>query len=214
MTTLESQKRPLCKYFLHGHCIRGATCHYAHSESGCKERMRTVCFHYQQGSCRFGDQCRQTHPEMPPVLTSPVISRPGGILQANTKAALEQNNCAPMLKSNTAILCRFFGRGNCTKGVSCPFGHTATYFSPASTFPAPFGTSGYDTYPFPENTVVRLAQPAQQPCKFFMRGECMKGSACKFLHSPMDVDLQPQSGSHPTFHKPSVSGRYHVLSAH
>lgn len=184
-----ASERPVCKYFLHGQCIRGATCHYAHLDSGCKATIKTVCFHYQQGSCRFGDQCRQTHREIPPVHMSPEIRWTGGSRpQANRHADSEQNN--------TAISCKFFERGSCAKGTSCPFNHAATSRSLTNAFSVPFGGSRHSTV------------PVQQPCKFFGRGQCMKGSGCKFLHSPIDVGPQPRPESHLTLHsRQHVSGK-------
>lgn len=47
--------------------------------------------------------------------------------------------------------CKFFAKGNCTRGSSCIYPHFAT-------------------------------EKIQEPCKFFERGHCDRGSACFYLH--------------------------------
>lgn len=67
-----SERREVCKYFLHGVCRFGNNCFYSHDKKLLTKQARTVCKYYLAGSCSFGDQCFNEHvrPKTVPISTN------------------------------------------------------------------------------------------------------------------------------------------------
>ncbi|KAH7621682.1 hypothetical protein Ndes2526B_g02493 [Nannochloris sp. 'desiccata'] len=65
MTTEKERKGTLCKYYMHGACLKGESCPFSHE---LKEEPNLVCTHWLKGSCAYGDKCRYDHqrPEWAP----------------------------------------------------------------------------------------------------------------------------------------------------
>ncbi|KAI4997885.1 hypothetical protein ZWY2020_053227 [Hordeum vulgare] len=53
-----STKRVLCKFFMHGACLKGEYCEFSHDWS---DQSNNVCTFYQRGSCSYGSRCRYDH---------------------------------------------------------------------------------------------------------------------------------------------------------
>ncbi|KAG0492370.1 hypothetical protein HPP92_005768 [Vanilla planifolia] len=52
------RKRVLCKYFVHGACLKGEYCEFSHDRN---DQPNNVCTFYQRGLCSFGSHCRYDH---------------------------------------------------------------------------------------------------------------------------------------------------------
>lgn len=65
-----SERREVCKYFLHGVCRFGDSCYYSHDQNSLTKQTRAVCKYYLAGSCSFGDQCFNEHVRPKPVAIS------------------------------------------------------------------------------------------------------------------------------------------------
>ncbi|KQK18474.1 E3 ubiquitin-protein ligase makorin isoform X1 [Brachypodium distachyon] len=53
-----STKRVLCKFFVHGACLKGEYCEFSHDW---RDQANNVCTFYQKGSCSYGSRCRYDH---------------------------------------------------------------------------------------------------------------------------------------------------------
>ncbi|KAL1221862.1 E3 ubiquitin-protein ligase makorin [Cardamine amara subsp. amara] len=60
--------RILCKFFVHGSCLKGENCEYSHDS---KNPVNNVCTFYQKGICLYGSRCRYHH-----VTTTPASNLP------------------------------------------------------------------------------------------------------------------------------------------
>ncbi|CAN6170123.1 unnamed protein product [Urochloa humidicola] len=64
-----STNRVLCKFFMHGACLKGEYCEFSHDW---KDQANNVCTFYQKGACSYGSRCRYDHvkvsrnPTVPP----------------------------------------------------------------------------------------------------------------------------------------------------
>ncbi|VAI73401.1 hypothetical protein VPH35_122602 [Triticum aestivum] len=73
-----STKRVLCKFFMHGACLKGEYCEFSHDWS---DQANNVCTFYQRGSCSYGNRCRYDHVKVsrnnpvPPLPSSSIATR-------------------------------------------------------------------------------------------------------------------------------------------
>ncbi|XP_024518066.1 E3 ubiquitin-protein ligase makorin [Selaginella moellendorffii] len=56
------QHRILCKYYLHGACLKGDSCQFSHSFD---DPSSNICTFYQRGVCSYGSRCRYEHVRLP-----------------------------------------------------------------------------------------------------------------------------------------------------
>ncbi|KAI9738723.1 MAG: hypothetical protein M1834_008228 [Cirrosporium novae-zelandiae] len=84
---------PPCKFFAHGHCTRGPSCHFDHVEP-----HSTL---YTTGNTTLRGVAKEFKPST----------------VTNSAPAQVQ------IDSRIAIPCRFFARGSCRNGNACPFAH-------------------------------------------------------------------------------------------
>jgi len=136
-------KNVQCKYYLHGACNKGDSCHFSHEMGSSKPNM--VCRFYQQGHCAYGDNCRYDHvkpaqPVTQPVPPAPAVarSREAGVSrlhgwssqpepapqQSWQDESWEEEEQQPTSGRNAnELLCPFAARGSCQRGPSCPYLH-------------------------------------------------------------------------------------------
>ncbi|XP_024375821.1 E3 ubiquitin-protein ligase makorin isoform X1 [Physcomitrium patens] len=55
---MEGRSRVLCKFFMHGACLKGVDCQFSHNWS---DQSSQVCTFYQRGLCSYGARCRYEH---------------------------------------------------------------------------------------------------------------------------------------------------------
>lgn len=72
--------------------------------------------------------------------------------------------------------CQFFAQRRCRNGASCPFSHTEENRSVLG-----IGT-GPDTAHHPSDTTPQVDSRSRIPCRFLLRGSCLKGEKCPFAH--------------------------------
>ncbi|KAJ7571032.1 hypothetical protein O6H91_01G146100 [Diphasiastrum complanatum] len=53
-----AQRSVLCKFFMHGACLKGESCEFSHSWA---DQANNVCTFYQRGICSYGSRCRYDH---------------------------------------------------------------------------------------------------------------------------------------------------------
>lgn len=189
MSPKENARPPICKYYLQNNCSRGATCFYSHQQGPTPilpmALSNHVCIHYQRGSCRFGSQCRQLHPaERNNALAFGPATEPDHAPGRHSTSQVPHPR-----NPSTFGPCKFFEQGNCAKGVACSFAHILSSDSNGhvNPFASPFKSLRYtsDLISAPKASDVSMHdRPVahRPPCKFFGRGECMKGAGCQFLH--------------------------------
>ncbi|WOL19475.1 hypothetical protein Cni_G28273 [Canna indica] len=51
-------KRTLCKFFMHGACLKGDYCEFSHDW---RDQANNICTFYQKGVCSYGSRCRYEH---------------------------------------------------------------------------------------------------------------------------------------------------------
>jgi CCCH-type zinc finger/RNA-binding, Nab2-type zinc finger len=180
MSLAETPQRPICKYYLQNNCTRGKACTYSHQQDrpihSSTISSKVVCVHHQKGMCRFGSQCRQLHDPAEHDVQGPA-AKLGNEFGLHTGP-----------NPSTFKPCKFFEQGNCAKGPACSFPHisldTKAHTNP---FPAPFKHPHSSRVNFAAktgDTQITHSMKPSLPCKFFGRGECMRGAGCQFLHSP------------------------------
>ncbi|KAL5199950.1 hypothetical protein ABZP36_021153 [Zizania latifolia] len=79
-----STKRVLCKFFMHGACLKGEYCEFSHDWN---DQPNNVCTFYQKGACSYGSRCRYDHvkvsrnPTVPPPPSSSTTTCASSSLQ-------------------------------------------------------------------------------------------------------------------------------------
>ncbi|CAI9103117.1 OLC1v1001558C6 [Oldenlandia corymbosa var. corymbosa] len=172
-----SKQRTLCKFFVHGACLKGDHCEFSHDW---KDPQNNVCTFYQKGICAYGSRCRYEHVKAsrtpsssssssanPPefLLSEPILSAPS----SGAPSVLEGH-----VPSTTADL-SFSSRSSANE-------------------PAWGKIVGLDV----ESQDISIGQkrslnPADQPiCSFAAAGHCPRGEMCPHIHG----DLCPTCGKH------------------
>ncbi|KAI4975390.1 hypothetical protein ZWY2020_048997 [Hordeum vulgare] len=85
-----STKRVLCKFFMHGACLKGEYCEFSHDWS---DQSNNVCTFYQRGSCSYGSRCRYDHVK---------VSRNNPVPPLPSSSAATRNPVRPPPSSSTA----------------------------------------------------------------------------------------------------------------
>lgn len=100
-----SDKRELCKYFMHGLCRFGENCYYSHDENS--KNSKTICRYFLAGSCSFGDRCLYEHvlPQSRTIISSTTDSNSVDSDSANSESTSPLTSCA----ENNHLVHRFSG---------------------------------------------------------------------------------------------------------
>ncbi|KZT27877.1 hypothetical protein NEOLEDRAFT_1059755 [Neolentinus lepideus HHB14362 ss-1] len=107
----------VCRFFLQNSCMRGDRCHYYHPRNPTTElnaspsqAPRTACVYYGLGTCRYGDQCHNAH------------------IPSSVDGYRPTMKTIPALPPTPSAFgpCKFFNRGCCARGDTCPFPHVQT----------------------------------------------------------------------------------------
>ncbi|XP_047944961.1 putative RING-type E3 ubiquitin transferase C3H69 isoform X2 [Salvia hispanica] len=117
-------KRVICKFFVHGACLKGEHCEFAHDW---KAPTNNICTFYQKGICTYGSRCRYEHVKLSPSSSDtplPVVSGTATDLARNDMP----NEDSYMGHSNDAgpsghAMCSFAAVGDCPRGEDCPHIH-------------------------------------------------------------------------------------------
>eukprot|EP00249_Psilotum_nudum_P020825 c27862_g1_i2 orf=886-1983(-) len=170
-----STKRILCKYFMHGACLRGDDCQFSHNWN---DPANNVCTFYQRGVCSFGSKCRYDHVK---------LSRPQETF--STSANHLSNNaymasCSAVDYGQSPILMQEAVYANSHQPSIPPL--TGAWTQSAEKELLSLGT---------ETGNLRLCSeyPDEGPiCALAATGRCARGDSCPQLHG----DLCPTCGKH------------------
>ncbi|PKA64374.1 E3 ubiquitin-protein ligase makorin [Apostasia shenzhenica] len=162
--------RVLCKYFLHGACLKGEYCEFSHDW---KDQTNNVCTFYQKGVCSFGSRCRYDHVK---------VSR------SQTSAALpSSSNSRPYKGRSISVTgpCEVSLNGSFKPSLSPQAESSATsrhVFSATK----PAWTLDMDSHDFVDDDIVNIPNSnslAERPiCSFAAAGSCPYGERCPHVH--------------------------------
>ncbi|KAG0600359.1 hypothetical protein M758_11G027200 [Ceratodon purpureus] len=169
------RSRVLCKFFMHGACLKGSDCQFSHNWS---DNASQVCTFYQRGLCTYGAHCRYEHvrasritkPAPPPVPVPrhlPAAIPPGSNVDSNSTAETAVKPSSIPLKDAWQ---QNLGQNlvNSVAGLSLGEAEAGE--------PEPISND-----------------PSDRPiCAFAQAGNCPHGESCRHIHG----DLCPTCGKH------------------
>ncbi|KAK8921369.1 E3 ubiquitin-protein ligase makorin [Platanthera zijinensis] len=166
-----NSSRVLCKYFVHGACLKGEYCEFSHDW---KDQSNNVCTFYQKGLCSFGSRCRYdhvkiSHSQAPAPLPSSSIARPyagSGSIQVTRPFNFSLNDG---FKLSPTAMTEF----------SVPSRHAFPSSKPSQTQYSDSNTSkDYSIGRDPATDSL-----ADRPiCSFAAAGSCPHGESCPHIH--------------------------------
>ncbi|XP_050210333.1 putative RING-type E3 ubiquitin transferase C3H69 isoform X2 [Mercurialis annua] len=164
-------KRVLCKFYVHGACLKGEHCEFSHDR---KDPVNNVCTYYQNGICSYGSRCRYEHVK---------ISRPGFASSSSSSTIHYQPSVRPV---RTGL-----SRGKSSSNASGELSASSTPYVPPS---KPAWNLESEPNNFIENDEIiepRNVKPEDRPlCSFAAAGNCPRGDKCPHVHG----DLCPTCG--------------------
>ncbi|GMH04417.1 hypothetical protein Nepgr_006256 [Nepenthes gracilis] len=167
-------KRILCKFFLHGACLKGEHCEFAHDW---KAPPNNICTFYQKGVCSYGSRCRYDHIKVSPSQASASFSSTSSCAPPSGPSGIPVSETAPL------------------QGVHAELSASSRSFFPEDkSKPVWNQQSGhpnvFDDGAFGESAIVRPAESVI--CSFAAAGSCPRGEKCPHIHG----DLCPTCGKH------------------
>lgn len=170
-------KRVLCKFFVHGACLKGEYCEFSHDW---KDPPNKVCTYYQKGLCAYGSRCRYKHVKVSEQPSLPSSSAPAQHLPS----ASPPTTLSPgMLGDGSGLL----------SGISSEYLASGEPFYPPNK-PVWSENSEHRDVAEIDNTVeLKIISPADQSiCSFATAGNCPWGENCPYIHG----DLCPICAKH------------------
>ncbi|XP_057856240.1 E3 ubiquitin-protein ligase makorin isoform X2 [Cryptomeria japonica] len=169
--------RSLCKYFMHGACLKGEHCEFSHDW---KDQSNNVCTFYQRGVCSYGSRCRYDHVK---------VSRPQSILSLSPSSRIGYE----------AELNRTTIHSGLTLTQNIPVGWNTgdlsalskPYFPPVGNVWTP-GLQDESSTSAIEFATKTLDGDDQPICSFAAAGKCPRGDNCPHVHG----DLCATCGKH------------------
>ncbi|XP_078165801.1 zinc finger (CCCH-type/C3HC4-type RING finger) family protein isoform X1 [Carex rostrata] len=130
-------KRVLCKFYMHGACLKGEYCEFSHDRT---DPPNNICTFYQRGVCSYGARCRYDHvkpsrsqpitPPLPiqsnsrPSASYPSLSPPSSLSQVKPTWSTESHILSEPTGSipvnpEEMPICSFAAAGLCPYGETC-----------------------------------------------------------------------------------------------
>ncbi|CAN4080528.1 unnamed protein product [Withania somnifera] len=164
-------KRVLCKFFVHGACLKGEYCEFSHDW---KDPPKKVCTYYQKGLCAYGSRCRYKHVKVSEQYSLPSSSAPAQHLLSASPGMLGDGAGLP-------------------SGISSEYLASGGPFNPPNK-PVWNETSEHHDVAEVDNVVeLKMINPADQSiCSFAAAGNCPRGENCHYIHG----DLCPICAKH------------------
>ncbi|KAK6933787.1 Zinc-finger CCCH domain [Dillenia turbinata] len=169
----------LCKFFIHGACLKGEHCEFSHDW---RDQANNVCTFYQEGLCSYGSRCRYEHVKLSRSRSSASSSSPIPHQSLNSAPAFQSHPSRTVLNGGTSTPC-----------VPTELSALSRPFFPPN---KPAWNQERQENDFSENECIgeaRSSRPADQPiCSFAAVGHCPRGDKCPHIHG----DLCPTCGKH------------------
>ncbi|CAM6097259.1 unnamed protein product [Calypogeia fissa] len=203
-----SRSRVLCKYFMHGACLKGDNCEFSHDWS---DPASNICTFYQRGYCSYGNRCRYEHVKLE---NTPLASTPSRVLNTARKPSVVSSSTSKPVTIRNPVSVRdstTVGRSPVvavTGGLSNKGSFEAegtgefsrmqvTGESPESGWQIISESQEDELFSIEqEMEVARLVDDndsEDEPiCASAASGRCSHGASCKYLHG----DLCPTCGKH------------------
>ncbi|CAL9778779.1 unnamed protein product [Musa acuminata subsp. burmannicoides] len=178
-------KRILCKFFLHGACLKGEYCEFSHDW---QDQPNNICTFYQKGVCSYGNRCRYDHVKVSRQQTS----RPSSL---NTASHVTSDFHQVTLPAVVSLTREYNPEPSTSVDVSAmSLAHTLPC-KPAWTKAFEVDSSLNDesgpcpTYVSPADQPIcgpTYVSPADQPiCSFAASGKCPRGDRCPHIHGDL-----------------------------
>ncbi|XP_062232989.1 E3 ubiquitin-protein ligase makorin-like [Phragmites australis] len=174
-----STKRVLCKFFMHGACLKGEYCEFSHDWN---DQANNVCTFYQKGACSYGSRCRYDHVKvscnttvLPPPPSSSTARR-----VASTSLQLLSSDAPHMgHQTDSSNQRQQISMGMLTQSASKPaWGNDFQH-----------GTISEDAIDWSSYRTVQnqtSMKPSDQPiCSFAAAGNCPYGEGCLQMHGDL-----------------------------
>ncbi|TVU11426.1 hypothetical protein EJB05_45012 [Eragrostis curvula] len=175
-----STKRILCKFYMHGACLKGEYCEFSHDWS---DQANNVCTFYQKGACSYGSRCRYDHVKVSrnPTVMPPPPSSSSARRVASTSLQLLGSSHPPHMVHQTDT-------SNETQQVSMNMlSHSASKPAWRNDFQkATAAEDGIDWSSNPNEQNQTSMRPADLPiCSFAAAGNCPYGESCLQMHGDL-----------------------------
>jgi hypothetical protein len=172
-----------CRLYQQGNCPYGKKCNFQHV----LEEQVELCKFFLRGNCSKGDTCTFRHEAPAATENASPPTKPAAAAQGANDEVMTQSE-AETAKEQVE-LCKFFLRGNCSKGAKCTFRHeapAATENASPPTKPAAAAQGATDevmTQSEAETASYSATIGDRPVCESFAQtGECTKGSLCPLGH--------------------------------
>uniref|UniRef100_A0A0D6R3J6 RING-type E3 ubiquitin transferase n=1 Tax=Araucaria cunninghamii TaxID=56994 RepID=A0A0D6R3J6_ARACU len=170
--------RVLCKYFVHGACLKGEYCEFSHDW---KDQESNVCTFYQRGVCSYGSRCRYDHVKVSRPQTTLYLS-PSSSTGSNVEITPSTIYTGVSSSENIPVA---WHTGEPLALNKPSFPSLGQVWTPGSLDDS---TSGIEWAP-----KLLHGDPADQPiCAFAAAGKCPRGETCPHIHG----DLCATCGKH------------------
>ncbi|XP_016437044.1 E3 ubiquitin-protein ligase makorin isoform X1 [Nicotiana tabacum] len=166
-------KRVLCKFFVHGACLKGEYCEFSHDW---KDPPNNVCAYYQKGLCAYGSRCRYEHVEVSQQHSPPSSSAPAQHLLSNP--------------SPTTLSSGMLADG---AGLSAEYLTSGRPFYPPNQAAWSESSENHHVEEIENFVELKRINPADQSiCSLAAAGNCPRGEKCPYIHG----DLCPICAKH------------------
>ncbi|KAM3358423.1 putative RING-type E3 ubiquitin transferase C3H69 [Capsicum galapagoense] len=163
-------KRVLCKFFVHGACLKGEYCEFSHDW---KDPPNNVCLYYQKGLCAYGNRCRYKHVKVSEQPTLPSSSAPAQHLRA----------ASPATTLSPGILANDAGR---LSGISSEYLASSGPFYPPNRPVWSENSEHHDVEEIDSIVELKIINPSDQSiCSFAAAGKCSRGEKCPYIHGDL-----------------------------
>ncbi|AQL03366.1 E3 ubiquitin-protein ligase makorin [Zea mays] len=171
--------RVLCKFFMHGACLKGEYCEFSHDWS---DQANNVCTFYQKGACSYGSRCRYDHvkvsrnPTVPPPRPTSSTSR-----RASTSLQLSSYNHPPHMVHQT-------DSSNQRHQISVDvLAHSASKPAWRNDFQHDIVSDDGIDWSSNQNLINQTSlKPVDLPiCSFAAAGNCPYGEGCPQMHGDL-----------------------------
>ncbi|KAK9107039.1 hypothetical protein Syun_023050 [Stephania yunnanensis] len=164
-------KRVLCKFFMHGACLKGDHCEFSHDW---RDQANNICTFYQKGVCAYGSRCRYDHVKA----SRPQFSIPSSSTNSQCNGALDFVKVAqpPRTVSNGIDINHGLSIPTELSALSRSFIPTDTAVGNQASLECNISEDENGWDPAVSSLVDRPL------CSFAAAGNCPRGESCPHIH--------------------------------